>query len=154
MLLLLFSHSRVQLFCDPMDCSPPGSSVRGNFLAKIAGMGCCFLLQGIFPTQGLNLRICAFCIAGKFFTAGPPGKPYIKRTQTIHTLAFGFFNSHYFGDPWCCRYNNLFLFTAQCCSLVHTGRACLSTLSKYLILNKCWYAWARYIKSSPKDKML
>ena len=34
-----------------MDCSPPGSSVRGIFQAR---MGCHFLIQRIFPTQGLN----------------------------------------------------------------------------------------------------
>ena len=39
--------------CDPMDGSPSGSSVRG-ILHKNTGMGCHFLLQGIFPTQGLN----------------------------------------------------------------------------------------------------
>ena len=40
--------------CDPMDCSPPGSSVYAVFPGKNTGMGCHFLLQGIFPTQGLN----------------------------------------------------------------------------------------------------
>ena len=35
--------------CDPMDCSLPGSSIHGVFQA---GMGCHFLLQGIFLTQG------------------------------------------------------------------------------------------------------
>ena len=39
---------------DPMDCSPPGSSVHGDSLGKKAGVGCHSLLQGIFPTQGLN----------------------------------------------------------------------------------------------------
>ena len=34
---------------DPMDCSPPGSSVHGIFR-----VGCHFLLQGIFPTQESN----------------------------------------------------------------------------------------------------
>ena len=29
------SLSRVRLFCDPMDCSLPGSSVHGIFQAKI-----------------------------------------------------------------------------------------------------------------------
>ena len=38
--------------CDPMDFSPPGSSVHG--ILKNTGEGCNFLLQGIFPTQGLN----------------------------------------------------------------------------------------------------
>jgi len=40
--------------CNPMDCSPPGSSVRGDSLGKNTGVGCHALLQGIFPTQGLN----------------------------------------------------------------------------------------------------
>ena len=40
--------------CNPMDCRPPGSSVRGGFPGKSTGVGCHFLLQGIFLTQGLN----------------------------------------------------------------------------------------------------
>ena len=37
-----------------MDCSPPGSSVHGDFPGKNTGVGYHALLQGIFPTQGLN----------------------------------------------------------------------------------------------------
>ena len=40
--------------CDPMDCSVPGSSVYGDSSGKNPGVGCHALLQGIFPTQGLN----------------------------------------------------------------------------------------------------
>ena len=40
--------------CDPMDCSPPGSSIHGIFPGKNTGVGCHFLLQEIFLTQGLN----------------------------------------------------------------------------------------------------
>ena len=43
---------------DPVDCSLPGSSVHGIFQARITGMGCHFLLQEIFPTQGLNPGHC------------------------------------------------------------------------------------------------
>ena len=32
--------SCVQLFCDPMDCRPPGSSVHGDSLGKNTGVGC------------------------------------------------------------------------------------------------------------------
>ena len=39
---------------DPVDCSLPGSSVHGDSPGKNTGMGCHALLQGIFPTQGLN----------------------------------------------------------------------------------------------------
>ena len=51
-LCCLVTHSCLTL-CDPMDCSPPVSTVHGNHQARI--LECChFLLQGIFPAQGLN----------------------------------------------------------------------------------------------------
>ena len=40
-----------------MDCSPPASSVHGDSPGKNTGVGCHVLLQGIFLTQGLNLRL-------------------------------------------------------------------------------------------------
>ena len=48
------SFSHACLFATPMDWSPPGSSVHGIFPSKNTGVGCHFLLQGIFPTQGLS----------------------------------------------------------------------------------------------------
>ena len=61
-----FSHVRL---CNPMDCSPPGSSVHGNSPGKNTGVGCHALLQGIFLTQGSNP--CLFtspALAGGFFS--------------------------------------------------------------------------------------
>ena len=43
--------------CDPIGCSPPGSSVHRNSPGNSTGVGCHALLQGIFPTQGLNPRL-------------------------------------------------------------------------------------------------
>ena len=40
--------------CNPLDCSPPGSSVHGDSLGRNTGVGCHSLLQGIFPTQRSN----------------------------------------------------------------------------------------------------
>ena len=41
--------------CDPVDCSPSGSSVHRIFPAmNTGGVGCHFLLQGTFPAQGSN----------------------------------------------------------------------------------------------------
>ena len=63
------THSRILVclitqlcltLCDPMDCSPPGSSreiLHGNFPGKNTGEGCHALLQGIFLTQELNLGL-------------------------------------------------------------------------------------------------
>ena len=78
------SESQVAQSCptfrDPMDCSPPVSSVHGIFQARVLQWGCHCLLQGIFSTQGLNRVSCiagslVSCIAGGLFTTEPPGKP-------------------------------------------------------------------------------
>ena len=42
------------ILCDPVNCSPWGSSVHGDSPGKNTGVGCHTLLQGIFPTQGSN----------------------------------------------------------------------------------------------------
>ena len=60
--------------CNPMDCSPPGSSVHRILQAR---MGCHALLQGIFLTQGLHL--CLLYLSLLFWQAvslplAPPGK--------------------------------------------------------------------------------
>ena len=51
--LCLVAQSCLTL-CDPMDCSPPHSSVHGDSPGKNTGVGYHTLLQGIFPTQGSN----------------------------------------------------------------------------------------------------
>ena len=43
--------------CDPMDHSPPGSSVHGDSPGKNTGVGCHAFLQGILPTQESNLGL-------------------------------------------------------------------------------------------------
>ena len=55
----LLKKLKIELPCDPMDCSPPGSSVLSseNFPDKKTGVCCHVLLQGIFPTEGLNLGL-------------------------------------------------------------------------------------------------
>ena len=40
--------------CDPMDCSPPGSSVCGILQARILEVVAMLFFQGIFLTWGLN----------------------------------------------------------------------------------------------------
>ena len=64
----VFSHSHVWLW-DPTDCSPPASSVHGDFPGKTTGVVCHVLLQGSFPTQGLNAgdQTQVSHTAGRFF---------------------------------------------------------------------------------------
>ena len=40
--------------CDPMDCSPSGTSIHGDSPGKKTGVGYHSLLQGISPNQGSN----------------------------------------------------------------------------------------------------
>ena len=58
--LLTFTYVYAQsclILSIPKDCSPPGSSVHGDSPGKNPRVGCHALLQGIFPTQGLNLGL-------------------------------------------------------------------------------------------------
>ena len=59
----------------PTLCDPMAPLSRG-FPGKNTGLGCRFLLQGIFLTQGLNSRpLLSPALAGGFFTTEPPRKP-------------------------------------------------------------------------------
>ena len=58
--------------CDPMDCSPSGSSVPGISQARILEWVAIFFSRRSFwPRDGT----CVSCIASGFFTAEPLGKP-------------------------------------------------------------------------------
>ena len=43
--------------CNPIGCSPPGSSILGDSPGKNTGVSCHALLQEIFPTQESNPRL-------------------------------------------------------------------------------------------------
>ena len=57
---------------NPVDCSPPGSSVHGASPGKNTGVGCHFILQRIFLTQGWNPHL-LHCKVGSL-QLEPPGK--------------------------------------------------------------------------------
>ena len=61
--------------CDPMDRSPPGSSVQGIFQARILE-SVPFPFTGDLPDPGVEpASLASPTLAGRFFTIGPPGKP-------------------------------------------------------------------------------
>ena len=76
------------ILCDPVNCSPP----KLFCLGKNTGVSCHALLQGNFPTQGLNLHLLGLLQwASRFFTIRPPGKAHgvadgIKKQETINLL--------------------------------------------------------------------
>ena len=75
------SLSCVLLFCDPMDCGPPGPSVHGDSPGKNTGVGCHALLQEIFPTHGSNPGVlqCTWIL----YCLNHQGRPTPKRRRQI-----------------------------------------------------------------------
>ena len=72
--LCLVAQSCPILF-NPMDCSPPASSVHGDFTGKNSDVSCHALLQGIFLTQGLGPGL---PYSGRFFTICATREPVIS----------------------------------------------------------------------------
>ena len=56
----MFSHSVASDSLQPLGQYPTSLLCSWNFLGKNIGVGCHFLLQGIFPTQRSNLLL--FCV--------------------------------------------------------------------------------------------
>ena len=75
-----------------MDCSPPGFSVHGDSSGKNTEVGCHILLQGIFPTQGLNPGLMSPALAAGFFTTSTTWEaPWLGNIiLKQETLAHGF----------------------------------------------------------------
>ena len=74
MSLLFNMLSRVQLFCDPMDCSPPGSSVHG--ISRQEYWSILPSTPGDLPNPGIK-SLCPVspALAGRLFTTEQLGKP-------------------------------------------------------------------------------
>ena len=62
-------------FCDPMDCSLPGSSIQGILQARILEWVAVPSSRGSSPPRDQTYVSCGSCIAGRFFTTEPPGNP-------------------------------------------------------------------------------
>ena len=60
--------------CDPMDCSPPGSSVHGIFQARILEWVAITSSRGSSRIKPASLMPLA--LSGELFTTRPPGKPF------------------------------------------------------------------------------
>ena len=76
--------------CDPMDCSPPSSSVHGDSPGKNTGVGCHALLQGIFPIQGSNPHLLRLL---DWQTGSLPPAPSGKSPSTNTNLLFSLFRA-------------------------------------------------------------
>ena len=109
---------RVRL-CHPMDCMSPSSLLcPWDPPGKNIGVGCHFLLQGIFPTQGSNKCLRSPASADGFFTTrNHLGSPLVW-TRLLISLPY----LPRRGIAWSCvRCVCKFLTTCQ--SMVQSGRS-------------------------------
>ena len=72
--------------CDPMDWQPAHSSVHGILQPTHTGVGCHFLLQGIFLTQGWNLRLLHWQVDS--LPLGHQGSPDLAQHKPIIVTLF------------------------------------------------------------------
>ena len=133
--------------CDPMDCSLPGSFVHGisQVSGKPTGVGCHFLLQGIFPTQGWNPHLLHWQ-AGSSPLIEPSGKHWLnkkssrKKKQVKCTTVGGLASA--LSDTLLEAFLSNIICTFFSCSSGQTG----STMS-YRVLSlpnaPAWCVWAK-----------
>ena len=80
--------------CDPMDCSPPGSSVQGILQASILEWIARPTSMGSSRPRDWTCGFCGSYIAGRLFTAEPRGKPllpcswYLTRVSVNRVAVF------------------------------------------------------------------
>ena len=75
---------RVQL-CDPMDLSPPGSSVHGIFQARILEWVAISFSRGSSQPRDRTESLVSPSLAGRFFTTEPPGKPLWDDSHILYS---------------------------------------------------------------------
>ena len=75
--------------CNPMDCSPPGSSVHGISQARVLEwVAVSYSRWSSWPRH----RTCVSCfsaLANRFFTSAPPGKPMLAQEPASNWSAAG-----------------------------------------------------------------
>ena len=109
-----------------MDCSRPSISVRGIF--KNTGVGCHFLLQGTFPTQGSNPRLlhCRWilyrCATGKPLAIILAGLKLSQNYKSKQTSPFAILSPLDIKKKWPDRKSSVLLLPDWCHLGIHASR--------------------------------
>ena len=80
-------HARLlqsrQTLCDPLDCSPPGSSVHGILQARIQEWVAMLSSRGSSDPGMEPTSLVSPAFVGRFFTTESPGKPTERRDAAV-----------------------------------------------------------------------
>ena len=133
--------------CDPMDCSPPASSVHGILQSRIPEW-VAFLSPGDLPNPGIEHA--SPSLVGRFFTTEPPGKLYFNLLSQLHLLTSPIFFCHQIKTI--CKISLSFFecsfFRASCLSLLHLcehkcflGGLCVASSGMVSVSFKLLFSW-------------
>ena len=127
--------------CDPMDCSPQGSSVHGISEARILEW-LAYSTPGDLPDSGIKLAsLVSPVLAGRFFTIVPPGKCHL----TVHFIIIFYISDFSPSNFFLMWENNLTLFAS------HFLSNCSKAVSTVLyITNSKWRHWYIFMKSTER----
>ena len=87
--LFLLPAQSLQLcltLCDPMDCSPPGSSVHGILQSRILEWIAMPTSWGSSSSRDQTCLLCLLHCMWIFLTPGPAGKPFLLKDNKIFPL--------------------------------------------------------------------
>ena len=79
-------HTQLCPTLQPCELEPARLLCPWDFPGKNTGVGCHFLLQGIFPPRDWTRVSHVSCIAGGFFTTELPGKPRHEKNTGHSTV--------------------------------------------------------------------
>ena len=99
-------------FCNPMDCGPPGSSVRGVFLARIVKWVAISYSRGPSQPRDEACVSCISCIADEFLLLSHQGRPILivlHNTALKNILCSACSSIHPPSSwPYCCLHSSAF----------------------------------------------
>ena len=111
--------------CDPIACSPPGSSVHGTLQARILGWVAISSSKGSSQPGIEPVSLASPALAGRFFNTEPPGKP--MGMFMASQIFFRDTNKSCFEGSW---WN---IFTALNFLFLPVSFCCLSWFSTFLL---------------------
>ena len=85
--VIVYLLSHVQLFCDPVDSSLPGSPIHGISQARLQEWVAISSSSGSFRPRDPTHVSCISCIADRCFTTEPPGKLESRVTFEVLSLS-------------------------------------------------------------------
>ena len=125
--------------CDPMDCSLWGFSVMGFSRQEYWSGLPFFLLQGIFPTQGLNPRLLCLCTAGRFYTHWAIGEALPRPWVLIKQKARNCLRS-WTHLPFTLSHST---FLKHCSIVCHKNQYKITSLFPSHLWNDMFFRWTR-----------